>query len=131
MRRSAAACCLSLMLVTGSAVRGAQPQPEDLALRLERVGMSTTVLVVGSWNTWGDVQGWSWGVCHDPAEAQIECPTERVDVCESCLGTECEQCSAVECTEDLATADRGTPPDFLSVNVYENGIAQGVVLSFL
>ena len=44
-------------------------EPSDLALWLERVPGTTDVLIVGSWDV-NDLQGWSWGLCHDPTAAR-------------------------------------------------------------
>ena len=105
------------------------PAPEDFAIWLEPVGDSTTVRVLGSWKV-DDVQGYSWGICHDPAEVAIECPGEHVAICGRGRG-DAVPCRNVVCTDELAVLRLGEPPHFLSVNIYENGITQGAVFDIL
>jgi len=98
---------------------------EDFSLKVESSG-GTKAVVVGSWSIDG-VQGWSWGLCHDPLEAAI-------DAC-SGLGQEdpCSGnwCNAVSCPEDIRTAGpQGGPPDFHNVKVFEDGVVQAVVIDY-
>jgi hypothetical protein len=106
----------------------AAPASEDFALALERVGATATVLVVGSWGV-DEVQGWSWGICHDG---------ERVSIAD-CGGMGSNEhpcdpggCSAVACPADMTAAGpNGEAMAFHSVAVFENGITQGVMLDYL
>ena len=74
MRRSVYVCwCLC---AAGGVLLFGDPPIPGSGLRLERVGNSTTVRVVANWDTQSadlgtGVQGWSWGVCHDPAAASV------------------------------------------------------------
>ncbi|HQF64331.1 MAG TPA: dockerin type I repeat-containing protein [Planctomycetota bacterium] len=114
-----------LALAGLAGVLGAQ-SPADFALRLEPAG-TTGALVVGSWTIDG-VQGWSYGVCHDPEHASLgDCVGGSYPVTEVCGGA----CPRLACPTDLRTIKNGAPPDFNTVNVYANGVVQGVVLDFL
>ena len=107
-----------------AAVKGAgAAEPDDFAIKLERVGTTTRVLVVARLHV-GEVQGWAWGVCHDPAAVAVA-------PCDSSIEDPCAECAGIRCPEDLLTANDGRPPDFHSVTVAENGVSQGVVLSFM
>jgi hypothetical protein len=110
--------CLGAQLVIAAA-------PEDFELHAERGGDGTEITVWGKWTVDG-VQGWSWGLRHDPAEASIA----------GCVGmyTDCtfDACTDVVCPEDMLTpgpADEAA--DFNSLNVYDEGVTQGIVLSLL
>ncbi len=113
-------------LLLAGAPKNGSPHPEDFGLEAKIMGdpdTSTTVKVVGLWEV-DDIQGWSWGLCHNPSEAMIG----------ACAGMTLEEwhpghCPNVELPEDFLTAGPGgMPPHFYSVNIYEGGIAQGVVL---
>ena len=57
----------------------------------------------------GEIQGWSFGVCHDPARAEV-------------------LAIAPGLTTD--TVKSGAPADFNQVNEYTNGWTAGVVICF-
>jgi hypothetical protein len=115
-----------VLVVVAASVCFAAPPPEDFALKAELVGgTNNEVLVVGSW-TADEIQGWSWGLRHDPAEASID----------GCVGmyTDCgfDACTNVVCPEDMQTpGPAGESADFNSLNVYDEGATQGIVLSLL
>ena len=60
-------------------------------------------------NNGGDIQAWSYGVCHDK-----------------------EMLTCLEVTDgaSLATVNNGAPPDFSIVQIHPNGFTAGVVVSF-
>lgn len=60
-------------------------------------------------NNGGDIQAWSYGVCHD--KGMLTC-LEVVD------------------GSSLATINNGTPPDFSIVQIHSGGFTAGVVVSF-
>ncbi|MFN0060886.1 MAG: hypothetical protein ACKVX7_20715 [Planctomycetota bacterium] len=72
------------------------------------VGVPQTVTALID-NPNGSLQGWSFGVCHDPSEL-------------SYLG-------AVDGSTTM-TVQGGGPPDFSAITPYPTGIAAGVVVSF-
>ena len=112
----------SLSLGVGSGVVLGSHSPEDFSIWLERAG-GTSVVVVSEWQG-GDLQGWSWGLCHDPAQARIDCPDGPGDPCRA------QGCAAVACTDDLGTCNDGDPPAYHLLSVHENGITQGAVHNF-
>ncbi|MDG1454666.1 MAG: hypothetical protein P8R38_00515, partial [Planctomycetota bacterium] len=57
----------------------------------------------------GDVQGWSFGVCSDPAALSVD---------------------AANSGADSETAKNGSPPDFNQISTFAEGATQGVVLCF-
>ena len=95
---------------------------EDVALRLEQIPGTTKVKVIGSWpnvgsNVAGDgVRGWSWGVCHNSAEARIGTCVGRYDYAAGCPN--------VAKPSDMADV----AVDFHYVGITENGIVQAVML---
>lgn len=99
--------------------------PDDFELHIYPIGTSDVphVTIVGVWSVDG-VQGWSLGVCHDPREVSIG----------DCIGGQdpaCEACPNILFPDDFqGPGPTGQYPDFHSLNVYENGFTQGVVLSF-
>jgi hypothetical protein len=114
------------------------PGPEDFALWLEPVsssGRDHEIVVVGSWpdgpaggphkDICDGVQGWSWGLCHNSQEASIgHCAGLAADGCDSL-------CPNITCPEDIRTpGPQGEPVSFYCVNVYENGVIQGIVLDY-
>ncbi len=100
--------------------------PQDFAMKIESVD-ANTARVVGSWSIAG-VQGWSWGVCHDPAFASLgECVGQSYSVADVCSGA----CARITCPPDMLTLRNGAKPDFNTVNVYANGVLQGVVIDFM
>ena len=60
-------------------------------------------------NNGGDIQAWSYGVCHDKGVLT---------------------CLEVADGASLATVNNGTPPDFSIVQIHTNGFTAGVVVSF-
>jgi len=60
-------------------------------------------------NNGGDVQAWSYGVCHD--KGMLTC----LEVADGAI---------------LATVNNGTPPDFSIVQIHPSGFTAGVVVSF-
>jgi hypothetical protein len=116
--------CSALVLIGALAGDAWTQENGDFSLAMEQAG--DTVLVVGSWKVDG-VQGWSWGICHDPAVAVIgDCAGNGASALDPCGGG---YCSAIACPDDVATAGPGgAGPAFHSVNVHEDGITQGVVL---
>ncbi len=85
------------------------------------------VTVVGRWAQAG-VQGWSWGIKHEPSQARIgDCLGYMADssLCNQSL------CDFVRCTEDVRVAGpEWGPIAFNAVAVYDNGITQGAVVDF-
>lgn len=139
LRRHAALCLALSALPLLPAF--ASTSLEGTALWLEQVPGTSDVLVVASWPQgadgccWGGIQGWSYGVCHDPAEARIadgvgvsgdpcRCRPEYPD------SDFCSRCRSVQCPPDLITGPclNGEPPEFQTVHVLEDGVAQGVAL---
>ncbi len=121
--RAARRFVLVMMGVAG--VLGAQ-SPEDFALKIEPVG-TTGAVVVGSWTIDG-VQGWSYGVCHDPEHASLgDCVGQSYAVTDVCGGV----CAHLACPADMQAIKNGNPPDFNTVNVHAGGITQGVVIDFM
>ncbi len=59
-------------------------------------------------NQAGDIQAWSWGVCHDPALVSL---------------------LAVEMSEFVSTVNDGDPPDFHQIETFPDGWTLGVVIS--
>ncbi len=112
----------------------------DFAIRVEersRKGTTHHTVVVGSWTVDG-IQGWSWSLKHDPEEARIgDCAGH----CSTCVAgnpsNACEiegpdRCDYYSCPPDMAApGPEGQKPFFHSVNVYDYGINQGVVLDSL
>jgi len=98
----------------------------EAALRVEQVGTSSRVVIVGSWTADG-VQGWLWNLCHNPDEVSIgNCAGETQPWSPCDPGA----CSAVTCPEDMQTpGPQGQEADFNVVSVFSNGISQSVVLS--
>ncbi len=95
---------------------------EELALRLEAIPDTTDVLVVGSWTT-DFVQGWSYGVCYDPATVRLaDCGVNEFQACDS------PDCPSIQCGTDLAeqVLDGNDPCDFQLTNVFQNGVARAV-----
>ena len=123
---------LSFLLVlcvgVSLAIAAEGPAPEDFSLKLELVPDTTDqVLVVGSW-TVDHVQGWSWGVCHNPDEASIGDCAGQVQPPNPCEGG----CANIECPDDMkAPGPQGQAASFHSLNIYENGVTQGIVLDFM
>src|SRR5512139_234455 len=112
--------CLLMVVVAAGGLRA--QNPEDFALKMEPVG-TTGAMIVGSWAIDG-VQGWSWGVCHDPAYASLgECVGQSYPVGGLCSGA----CARLSCPAQMMTLKNGAAPDFNTVNVYPNGVTQGVV----
>ncbi len=115
-----------VLIVMGAAGVLRAQIPADFALRLEPAGAAGAV-VVGSWTIDG-VQGWSYGVCHDPAHASLgDCVGKSYPLADVCGGA----CAHLACPADLQTIKNGGPPDFNTVNVYAGGVTQGVVLDFM
>ncbi len=113
---------LFLCIVLLSAGALAQ-RPEDFTLTLESVpGLAAEVVVVGSWKVDG-LQGWSWGICHDPARA-------TVSDCRGTLAEPCSDCPSIHCPGDFMTAgENGEPPAYHAVSVHDGGVTQSAVLS--
>ena len=112
--------------VLGSVLRASTPPtPEDFAFWLEQIPGTTSVLVLARWDV-DHVQGWSFAICHDPAETMLgECTGDTHSICDS---GGLPGCPAVECTADLAESPCFGPPDFMAINTYENGMTMGAVL---
>ena len=126
MRRMLKPWLVSLfMLLLAGGLSAQRPEPEDYVIRLERVGSSTRVLVVGGW-TVHEVQGWSYGICHDPAEVFIPCTLDNIMA--ACADSPCPY---ITCPDDVATCNNGHEPDFHSIYLFENGITQGAVHNFM
>ncbi len=120
------------MLVTLSLLCSvvAGQSPQDFAFRLEYVSnadVEKDVVVVGSWEV-GGLQGWSWGLCHEPSAVSVgKCAPTTLP--EGCIN---ESCAAVRCTENLLHAGpRGQPPEFNVVGICETGVTQGVLCSYM
>ncbi len=111
-------------------VYAAEPTPEDFALKVEVLSSSESeaeVVVVGSWKV-DHVQGWSWGLCHDAAAAKIGDCVALGQMQDPCSG----ECPEVACPDDMAKpGPDGKPAQFHSVQVYDGGIVQAVVLDFM
>ena len=113
------------LLLSPHLAGAAEAIPDDFTYRLEQVPGTHDVFVVGSMAVEG-VQAWAWGVCFDPSEARIG----------NCIGSHqvggdhhAAACAEIYYPDDLLISPCfDQPPDFLAVNVYENGIDQGVVL---
>jgi hypothetical protein len=121
---------LLAVFLTACAARleSAEPPPADaFALAVEAGKEPARVMVVGAWTVDG-VQGWSWGLCHDPAEAVIaECPAGSAPF-DPCDG---RACAGIVCPADMAApGPGGKRADFHSVSVSEGGVTQGVLLDF-
>lgn len=100
--------------------------PSDFALKMEKLA-DDQALIIGSWQING-IQGWSFGVCHDPAKAAIgNCAG---GVYPDCAGATAA-CPSIECAQELLTAKNGQPPSFVSINAFEAGLTQGVVVDLM
>lgn len=99
---------------------------DDFALKMEKLS-DTQIMVVASWKVNG-LQGWSFGICHSAAQAAI-------GACAGGVYTDCTdantKCPSVVCTQQLLTAKTGGPPQFVSINAFDTGITQGVVVDFM
>lgn len=58
-------------------------------------------------NTFGDVYGWSFGLCHDQVELGLVAATEGADI---------------------PTINNGNPPDFVTTDVWVDGVTHGCVI---
>ena len=119
-----------LMCLAVGNVGAAEPDGSDFDFWVENTSTAdtTSAVVVAAWRTdayEGDVQGWSWGVCHDEARASIG----------DCAGQQnppCEGCPNISCPPDMiGPGPGGQDPDFHALGVYPGGVTQGVVLSFM
>lgn len=102
--------------------------PSNFSIKMEKVaGTEDQVMVYGAW-TIGEIQGWSFGVCHNSAEATI-------GTCGSATFADCAAaaagCANLECPTDILTAKAGAPPNFASINLFTGGVTQGVVIDFM
>ncbi len=94
------------------ACRGLAQSPEDFALTLELTrseGTQHEVLVIGSWTADG-VLGWSYGVCHNPAEALLDGWSYPSDIANS--------------------APAGDTFDYMLVTLHAGGITQAAMTDY-
>jgi len=104
-QRCRVACVLGVRVVACGGF-GATPAAtdDDLAYAGEKVA-DDQILVVGSWKF--ALQAWSFGICHDPAQASIGTCAESVFMdCENTAAA----CPDVECTPQALQANGGKPP---------------------
>lgn len=121
-------CVVCLMAGLGY---GAAPA-ENFSMTVELVGGTTdTIVVVGSWDVSGEdktiIQGYSVGVCHDPAAASIgDCAGNQYanhgDICDG------SACPNITCPTDVTDENNY---GFHSLNVYENGITEAVIFDMM
>ena len=118
-------CFVAVFVIAAVTLRA--QTPEDFAIRAEVTQQGgTTVTVVGSWKVDG-VQGWSWGLCHNADEAKVGDCVDLGQLTDPCAG----KCPEVSCPEDMAKpGPDGKAASFHSVQVYDGGIVQAVVLDF-
>ena len=99
---------------------------QETTFSLEQVNDSNVVLVVGSWDH-ESVLGWTWSVCHNPAEVSIGTCADQAQPQNPCA----DECASVACPEDMQSpGPEEQPADFHLTTIFGNGIAQNVVLSF-
>ncbi len=100
--------------------------PSDFALKMEKTA-DDTALLVGSW-TVNEVQGWSFGVCHNAAEAAIgTCAGSSYGSCADAN----TKCPSITCSQQVLTANAGAAPSFVTTNVFAGGLVQAVVIDFM
>ena len=100
--------------------------PSDFALKMEKKA-DDTVLLVGSW-TVNEVQGWSFGVCHNSADASIgTCAGGSYGSCADAN----TKCPSITCSQQVLTSNAGAAPSFVTTNVFTGGLTQGVVIDFM
>ncbi len=135
---------LFLTVIVGGAIAfGGDATPENFGLHAEvQNPPSTEVIVWGEWDIDG-VQGWSWGLCIDPPGAALigECHTEGEAGSEGrftgCAGIS-PDCTEVACTPEMERPGElvdpvpaNPNPGFNTINVYDTGLTQGVVLDIM
>jgi hypothetical protein len=123
------------VLLFGMGLALAAPVPENFAIKLEKVaGQDMQVMVVGSW-TIDHIQGWSWGVCSNKDQITIGDGSCTGDPQGSNPCKFAARCPFIACTEEIKTA--GVDPDdpslpgpvgFHSINIYDGGLTQGVII---
>ena len=111
-----------LVAVSPPTLASFYPEPEALAFWLEQVPGTPDVLVVGGWAA-DRLQGWAWGVCHDPAAARVG--DGEYSSCRCSDG-----CPGIECPHDILHAWLDREPAFNSHQILEAGVIQGVVIDF-
>ena len=93
-------------------ISGTFAQNPDYSLSLRNAVISTcdsTDLTVILDSTGDDIQGWSYGVCHNSGQLSLD---------------------AVATGSTTQTVHGGSPPDFEELNLFSNGFAQAVVVDF-
>ncbi len=99
---------LLIIVPFGEAVAGPDDNvfsvPANIGAYVDGTFSVTTVFDNGI----ADAQGWSYGLCHDPALATVD----SVDLA------------------DTATVKNGSPADFIEMTIYLQGFTQGVVICF-
>ena len=110
------------------------PTPDDFAVTLEKVGDedSTTIIVVGAWETVDQVQGWQLSVCHEEGKGTIDdCHLEPIaNPDTNAVEPPCEACPNIVCTDDFLNAGGpGVTFAMHMLNIYSNGFTQAVVPS--
>ena len=116
---------LCIAICGASAVHADFVVSDACAVKLERTGPQSA-RVVGRW-AFDGVQGWSWGVCHYPADVRVGDCADREPPEDPCDGVDCPY---IECPADLLTCRQGGPPAYYAVNVLEEGVIQGVLIDF-
>ena len=108
MKNLYTACLLACGLTLGStAFAGAGDATMSVADTTASVGASFTMTAVLD-NNLGDVQGWSFGLCHTASLATIDSVDDA----------------------DTATVKNGSPADFNEKSTFTDGFTQGVVICF-
>ena len=108
MKNLYTACLLACGLTLGStAFAGVGDATMSVADTTASVGASFTMTAVLD-NNLGDVQGWSFGLCHTASLATIDSVDDA----------------------DTATVKNGSPADFNEKSTFTDGFTQGVVICF-
>lgn len=97
----------------------------NFSIKMEKIA-NDQIVVFGGWNING-IQGWSFGICHNSAEATVgTCVPAGYDTCAKLVAG----CPNLECPADILGAKEGTPPQFCTTNIFTAGVAQGVIIDF-